>query len=266
MARDPIAVLDETAPPPTDTVAYGSDPSQVYDVRLPAGRARPGSVVVVHGGFWRAAYDRAHAGPQAQALAEAGWPVAVVEYRRAGMPGGGWPGTADDVAAAVRAVRADPRLPRPHVLLGHSAGGQLVTWAAAQPWAAGLAGVVSLAGLVDLPLASRLGLGAGAVDAFLGGTPAQVPGTFAAADPAGLAPGIPVVLLHGEDDQVVPAHLSSSYAVRHASAQVTLERVPGCEHYGLIDPEHPAFDRVVAAVERLRSASPAAGRSSRAGR
>ena len=51
-------------------------------------------VVVVHGGFWRAEFDRAHAGSQAQAFADAGYPTAVLEYRRTDMPGGGWPGPA----------------------------------------------------------------------------------------------------------------------------------------------------------------------------
>ncbi|HEY3535496.1 MAG TPA: alpha/beta hydrolase, partial [Pedococcus sp.] len=96
MARDPIEVLDERAAPPARTSSYGTDPAQVYDVRLPAADAPPRGlgVVVVHGGFWREGYDRGHAGPQAQALADAGYPTAVVEYRRTGMAGGGWPGTA----------------------------------------------------------------------------------------------------------------------------------------------------------------------------
>ena len=106
--RDAGDVMERTAPPPTRTTAYGSDPAQVYDVRLPAGTAADVTVVVVHGGFWRERFDRSHAGCQAQAFADAGYPVAVLEYRRTGMPGGGWPGTAEDVAAGVAAVLADP--------------------------------------------------------------------------------------------------------------------------------------------------------------
>lgn len=255
--RDPEAVLDRVAPQPARTTAYGPDPAQVYDVRLPPGQARDVTVVVVHGGFWRAEYDRTHAGCQAQAFADAGWPVAVVEYRRTGMPGGGWPGTAEDVAAAVSAVRDDPDLPGRLVLVGHSAGGHLVAWAAAQPWATGLAGVVSLAGVVDLRLASELRLGDGAVDAFLGGSPDERPEAYAAADPALQAPLVPVVLVHGADDEVVPPVVSRSYAARAAAsrtaAAVRLLEVPGCDHYGPIDPEHAAFADVLAAVSGLPS-------------
>ena len=95
-------------PPPARTTAYGIDPAQVYDVRVPTGDPTGTTVVVVHGGFWKAEWDRAHAAPQAQAFADAGHHVAVVEYRRTGMLGGGWPGTFADVSAAVDAGHGGP--------------------------------------------------------------------------------------------------------------------------------------------------------------
>ena len=256
--RDPEAVLDRAAPPPARTTAYGPDPAHLYDVRLPACSPHDVGVVVVHGGFWRERYDRAHAACQAQAFTDAGFPVAVVEYRRTGMPGGGWPGTGDDVAAAVTAVRADPDLPARLVLVGHSAGGHLVAWAAGQPWGADLAGVVSLAGVLDLRSAFEQRLGDGAVEAFLGGTPDELPEVYAAADPSLHAPLVPVALLHGADDDVVPPTISRSYAERVSSlagpsVPVALRELAGCEHYGLIDPEHPAFAEVLAAVSGFAS-------------
>jgi len=259
-AGDPEAVLDRPAPPPARTAAYGPDPAQVYDVRLPVGEAKDVTVGIVHGGFWRAEYDRTHTACQAQAFADAGWAVAVVEYRRTGMPGGGWPGTGADVAAAVAAVRADPDLPDRLVLVGHSAGGHLVTWAASRPWGADLAGVVSLAGVVDLQAAFGLRLGDGAVEAFLDGSPAEQPDAYAAADPALHRPLIPVVLVHGVDDDVVPPAVSRFYREKVAALAgsgpvppVTLHELVGCGHYGLIDPEHPAFAEALAAVSGIAS-------------
>jgi pimeloyl-ACP methyl ester carboxylesterase len=193
---------------------------------------------------------------QAQAFADAGYPTAVLEYRRPGMPGasaGGWPATPDDVTAGVAAVRSDPDLPPPLVLVGHSAGGQLVAWAAAQPWAQGLRGVVPLAGVLDLAHGARTGVGNGAIVTFLGGMPDQVPEAYAAADPVGLAPGIPVVVVHARDDDVVPHELSVRYAAAHCGPLVRLVTVPDGGHYGLIDPQHPAFDEVLAAVDLLAS-------------
>jgi acetyl esterase/lipase len=253
---DPRGVLDRTAPPPARTTAYGADPAQVYDVRLPDGVAKGTGVVVVHGGFWRERFDRTHAGCQAQAFADAGYPVAVLEYRRTGMPGGGWPGTGEDVAAAVQAMREDPDLPDRLVLVGHSAGGHLVAWAASQPWGADLGGVVSLAGVLDLRAAFEQRLGDGAVEAFMGGTPRALPEAYAAADPRLHVPLAPVALVHGADDDVVPAAISRSYAEHtapRAQVPVSLREVGGCEHFGLIDPEHPAFAEVLAAVSDLAS-------------
>jgi len=253
MARDPIQVLDERAAPPTRTSSYGDDPAQVYDLRLPERVTRGLTVVVVHGGFWRPEYDREHAGRQAQAFADTGYPTAVVEYRRPGMPGGGWPGTPDDLARAVAAIRRDPGLDRPCVLVGHSAGGQLVTWAAAQSWAHGLRGVVSLAGVVDLPRAVETGVGGDAVTTFLGGRPADAPDAYAAADPMRLPPAIPTLLVHARDDDVVPFELSERYVAAHHAPTVRLTAVAEGGHYGLIDPEHPAFARVLDAVDLLAS-------------
>ena len=238
--------------PPSRTTAYGIDPDQVYDVRLPAtGLAAPTgtTVVVVHGGFWKAEWDRAHAAPQAQAFAEAGHHVAVVEYRRTGMRGGGWPATFADVSAAVDAVLADPALPDRCVLVGHSAGGHLDTLAATRPEARSLAGVVALAGCVDLALTRDLGLGDGAAARFMGDADSA---SWSAADPAAHVPLTPVVLVHGDADDTVPLTVSVSYYKRQTlQNRPELLRLPGVGHDELIEPAEPAFRVVLDAVARL---------------
>ncbi len=247
-------VIDPSVRPPARSTAYGEHPEQVYDVRLPGGPGGRGSVVVVHGGFWRPGTDRAHAAAQAQAFADRGWAVAVVEYRRPGTAGA-WRDTLDDVAAALEAVAADPDLPGPLVAVGHSAGGQLALWAASRDGTP-LAGVVAVAGCVDLATVARLDLGDGAAQAFLGGGPDDVPDRYAAADPAELVPArVPVVLVHGTEDDRVPIEISHSYAAVAAGTArpATVEVVPGAGHFELIDPRQPGFDRVVRAAATVAS-------------
>lgn len=77
------ALLSRPRVEPDVTSAYGEHPDQVVDFYAPRGR-REGVplVVVVHGGAWRAPYDRAHLTPFAGFLASRGFAVANVEYRR----------------------------------------------------------------------------------------------------------------------------------------------------------------------------------------
>ncbi|WP_341728634.1 alpha/beta fold hydrolase [Brooklawnia sp.] len=236
-------------------VGYGPDPAQVYDVRLPAaqmqsmGRRLP-TVVVIHGGFWRGIWDRSHAAGQAQRFADTGHPTAVMEYRRMGMPGGGYPGTLEDLRAGLAAIIADPRFPEPRVLVGHSAGGQLALYALET--CDGVAGAVVLGGCVDLGLAVERNLGNGAALDFLGGGPVQLPERYADADPAARLPSAGrVVLIHGIEDDEVPLAISESYLAKAiaAGSQVSLVRLPGVGHYELIDPDDAAFEPVLAAVD-----------------
>ena len=119
--------------PGVETLRYGTHPDQVVDLTFPAAAARPPLVVLLHGGFWRVAYDRVHLRVVADALTAEGFAVANVEYRRVGG-GGGWPSTFTDVGDAVDAVQvalADRVDLGSVAYVGHSAGGHLALWAAA---------------------------------------------------------------------------------------------------------------------------------------
>jgi acetyl esterase/lipase len=163
--------MTRSAAEPDLVLRYG-DAEHIIDVRLPAAPdpAATGpapTVVILHGGFWRAPFDRVHTRPMADALTKAGFVTVTPEYRRTGQAGGGWPGTLEDVGAALDALpsllaaatpgRAD--LSRV-VLTGHSAGGQLALWAASRraPEALRVSGVVALAPVADLVTADRIDL------------------------------------------------------------------------------------------------------------
>lgn len=276
MPSDATEVLSRPAPEPDRTVRYGPGDDHVIDIRLPRDGDGPRPlVVVVHGGFWRAAYDRRHTGPQASALAAAGYVVAVPEYHRVGQAAGGWPGTFDDTAHwsdrlvdLVCGEVGEDAVDRDRVVLvGHSAGGHLALWAAARhrlpassPWrrtaAIPVRGVVSLAGVCDLALAARLRLSDGATQDLMGGEPLPLADRYAQADPAVLLPsGVRTVLVHGDRDADVPIELSREYARRAAAAgdAVRVVELAGTGHFEVIDPLATAWSDVTAAVEALLS-------------
>lgn len=265
---DPRAVLTRPARPADLTLRYGPHRDHVVDVRLPADPTPAPLVVVVHGGFWAPEWGRAHAGPQSEGLAAAGYVVATVDYRR-GAGDHGWSAIFDDAgrladtAPGLVADAAPGRVDRgATVLVGHSAGGHLAAWAVSRhrlpadaPWhTAGppaRTAVVSLAGVLDLAEAARLRLGDGAVDRLLGGAPAEVPDRLRVADPAALLPaGVPVACVHGTADDRVPVTQSRAY-VGTALARgdpAVLHELDGVGHFELIDPLAPAWPAVLAAV------------------
>jgi pimeloyl-ACP methyl ester carboxylesterase len=212
----------------------------------------------------------------ATALAAAGYALCVPEFRRTGLPGGGWPGTFEDVAAAVdrspalvrKAVGPGVIADEAALLAGHSAGGHLALWAAGRHrlgpdsgWRndTRARGVVVLAGVSGLADCYDQGLGNGAAAALMGGGPARFPQRYRAADPAALLPlGCPVRLVYGSLDDVVPPAMSVRYAAlgRAAGDDTTVAELPGVGHLDVIDPLSPAWPAVMAAFKDLAPVAP----------
>ena len=233
---------------------YGDDPSQFAELTLPSGTPR-GVVVVIHGGFWKSAYDLSLGRPLAASLAEVGWAAWNIEYRRVGDGGsgggGGLPETFDDVAAAIDALTSTGLDLSTVVTLGHSAGGHLAVWAAGRsgPGVA-VTAAVSQAGVLDLVGATELGLGSGAAEALLG-HPATA--ADAAYDPLQQVPlGVPVFCVHGTADDIVPIVQSETYvsAATAAGAEAELVEVDG-DHFVVIDPTSAAWQEQLRILDRL---------------
>lgn len=232
-----------------ERIAYGCDPNQFGELRLPKGDGPHPVVMFIHGGFWRAKYDLAHVRHLCVAIAGAGLAVWSVEYRRVGQPGGGCPGTLDDIRAAALRIRDIPGLDLERVLVvGHSAGGHLALWLAAQETIA-LKGVVALGAVSDLRRGHALNLGDGAVRDFVGGGPEECGERYAEASPMDLLPiGVPQVLVHGTEDAVVPFALSERFV--EASGNAELVALPGAGHLGVIDPLAEEWGVVLRSIVR----------------
>jgi acetyl esterase/lipase len=235
----------------TETIRYGDDPSQYVELTVPGGEPR-GVVVVIHGGFWKAAYDLSLGRPLAGDVAGRGWAALNVEYRRVGSAGsgggGGVPETLDDVRAAIATLDDSGLDLSTVVTLGHSAGGHLAAWAGHAVDA--VTHVIAQAGVLDLVAADRDGLGDGAVRRFLG-HPAG-PGD-AEVDPRQHLPlGVPIWCVHARDDDTVPFSQSAEYVAAATAAGGTAElvEVPG-DHFVVIDPETRAWSRTLEVLDAI---------------
>jgi acetyl esterase/lipase len=259
--------------PPDQRIAYGADPSQYGELRVPSGPGRHPVAILIHGGCFKAAYatlrDLAPMGDALKAMGIASWNV---EYRRLGDPGGGWPGTYLDVGRAVDHVRAladsHPLDLRRIVVVGHSAGGHLAMWAAARarlPDGSDLQvtaplpvrGVLDLAGPVDMTANIR-GYEALCRDTvitdLLGGTPATVPDRYQHASAINLLPlGIPQVLLMGDHEEFFPRPIAETYVrtARVAGDPVELIVIPRVGHFEIASPRATPWPRVASVIRSL---------------
>ena len=255
MSSDDILTL--SAPAPDARLTYGTDPNQFAELRLPKTKGPFPVVMNIHGGFWRSKYTLAHAGHLCAALTAKGIATWNIEYRRVGNPGGGWPGTFEDIRNAYRYL---PQIAKRYdfdstkiLVMGHSAGGQLALCLAAHE--SSLKQMISLAGAVDLQQAWEQHLSDNAVVDFLGGKPSQVPEHYHEADPMQLALDHATTqwLIHGAGDDVVPSYFSRQYAEqkKKRGEDVHYTEVSTAAHFDLIDPRSKAWPTVENTVRRL---------------
>lgn len=230
---------------PDAVLRYDVHDDAILDVHMPA---EPNGVTVflLHGGFWKTAYDRTHTRPMAVDLATRGFLVATPEYRRVGPGGGGgWRTTGADVLHAAsrlpELVESIGQTAGTVRVVGHSAGGHLALWLATTD--VPVDRVVALAPVCDLREAIRRGLGSDAARAFLGEIDPDE------ADPMLLLderPAADIRIVHGVDDDTVPVDLARNLVARHP--WIRLDEVPA-GHYEVIEPDSDVWPAVLTALD-----------------
>jgi acetyl esterase/lipase len=213
---------------------YGTHPEQVAELTLPDGPGPFPVVALVHGGFWRARYRRNLMDALADDLVTRGLAAYNVEYRRLDA-GGGWPESAQDVLAAIDALREVEEVRGDAVdVVGHSAGGHLALIAGAEGRAKR---VVGQAAVADVEAGIAQDLGDGVVKRFADGADLDE------VSPIRRAPlDVPVLLVHGADDDTVPPSHSEAFASK--GGDVALRVRAGEGHFEHVDPASGAWEEV----------------------
>lgn len=242
-----------TADPRPRRYRYGPEPSQFGTLSIPASTGPHAVVVLLHGGFWHLPWGLDLMEGLADDLVPRGIAVWNLEYRRLGEPGGGWTGTFDDVLAGFDGLAELPGAGELDLtavsVAGHSAGGHLALWLAAERGPSASAPVtvtkaLGLAAVADLRAAWEQDVGGEAVEALVGGSPHQLPERFDRASPIERLPlGVRQLLVHGERDRVVPAELSRLYVAeakrRGDDAEVLVQ--PKAGHMDVVNPRSKAW-------------------------
>lgn len=239
-----------------------------------------GTVVVLHGGYWKNQFglDDAYGNAGTKSIApfflERGYGAVEVEYSRRDHPGGGWPGTNDDILTAIRflselqsegcawmnqsaglAEACRALHSKKLILVGHSAGGCLALWAAhhlvaAEPQRNLL--VLACAPVADLVRGHQMKVSddGDAVPLYMKCTPDESPEAYAAASPAALLPvTFEAIVAYGDSDKDVPPDLIQAYAkaAKDGSPELVEEVVvPGADHFDVVNVESAAWKDVIA--------------------
>ena len=254
-------------------IAYGEDPNQYAELKVPSSAGPHPVVILIHGGCWKAAYATLRdLAPMADALKADGIAAWNIEYRRLPQPGSGWPGTYLDVGRAadhLRTIAQERRLDLSRVVVvGHSAGGHLALWTAARarlqkdsqlfvPDPLPIGGVIDLAGTGDMEAfipSETAGCNDAVVEAMLGGKPDTFPERYAQTSAIKMAPlGVRQVLIWGRQDEIAPIGLGENYvkAALRAGDTVRLEILPALGHFEIASPQSPAWPTVRDAIRSL---------------
>lgn len=246
---DDIRKLPE--PEPIPAIAYGSDPLQFGELRLPPGIDGPFPVLVlIHGDCWIEDEGMAYMRPLANALANLGVATWNIEYRRP-ADAEHWADPYRDIALATDYLRT---LAPAHSLdlkrvvsAGHAMGAQLAMWLAARPK---LAKTDPL--FVAKPLAMQGVIGLATVTDVGTGSQTNCPTLPAATKSAALRLplGVPQWFVHGAQDARTPAEVVLKYAetARKKGERVTLGITTNAGHYEPVAPASASWTVLQQAV------------------
>ena len=254
--------------PPGKVVYYGKDSLQYGELHLPSGKGPFPVIVMIHGGCWLAEFDMNHMRALAGAFSDKGYAVWNIEYRRVGHPGGGWPGTFLDVAAAadhVRELAKEYALDMKQVVaVGHSAGGHLALWLGIRHKLTSKSeiytrnplpfkGILALEPGTELKLIHHNRVCGHVIDGLMGGSPEEVPEHYRDASPNAQIPiGVPHTVLIGWHSGFGILGSSYYYSAKEAGDhQVAMVEAPESGHFEMINPDTSTWPIVLRELQKL---------------
>ncbi|MBX7210531.1 MAG: alpha/beta hydrolase [Verrucomicrobiaceae bacterium] len=215
------------------------DVSLTLDAFVPEGTGPFATCILVHGGGFTKGDKQSFIKPLFEPLAKAGFAWFTINYRLA--PQHQWPACADDVATAIKWVKAhaaDYKVdPKRIALIGESAGGHLVSWAGVTGEGdTRVAAVVPFYAPHDLVVQVKMRNALGGLAGLVGSEEMSDATMKKLADMSPMnriKPGLPPFLqIHGDKDDKVPHSQSVEFEKKMKAAGNTCETItiPGGIH------------------------------------
>ena len=271
LSPDDLVQMAADVAAPAARISYGDEPYQFGLLRVPEGAGPHPLIIAIHGGCYLSAYDIEHFAPFEQALADEGYAVWSLEYRRVGNEGGGWPNSFLDVAKGIDFARELIGRERLNLnadqiyAAGHSAGANYAIWAAARPgidpvsdvYVADplpITGVLGLAPAATLGELQSTGVCGGVIDGLLGGSAEEFSDRYDAVSPMRLMPnGVPQRLVIGALDRGWAPAGRAYYdaAIADGGSDVTRVEAPESGHFEMIAPTSSTWPIVLEELRKL---------------
>ena len=224
------------------THSYGENQFQFGQLWLPATIPARAILVLIHGGCWLNQFDIIYSHGLSSSLADAGFAVWSLEYRRTGDEGGAWPGTFEDIIAGINSLNDIDAIESENLaILGHSAGGHLALLAGAQSELLDMEPdlIVGLAAISDVvSYAAGSNTCQTATPLFMGGDVSDRAQEYFDANPSNHGLHENTVLLQGDVDEIVPL---SQATLSGARTIIT----SGANHFDWAHPGTLAYRRLV---------------------
>ncbi|TMP00189.1 alpha/beta hydrolase [Pseudoalteromonas sp. S3260] len=238
---------------------YGADSQQFGQLFRPQNDAFLSVVIVVHGGYWKDNHSL-DSYPTKQIVAYlANKNVAVwnLEYRRMNSVGANvsapWPSIFNDVAQGIdflTTLATEHKLDLRNVMIiGHSAGGHLATWAASRGMIdknsalykaeyLAIKTVIAIAGVLDLRRRNDLGQPQQIVK-LLAGEFADGHSRIKNCNPAQLIDNsVKYIIMHGDKDKEVNIKQAISFVSSSNEANIVFHVLAGIDHFTMF----PSFN------------------------
>ena len=229
--------------------------AEQLNVYVPPGPSPIGGrpvLIAIHGGGWRKLNKDGYGARIASAFVPHGYVVVAPNYELSAPGHPSWPVNLEDVQSAVGWIRTHASElginPNQVAAIGESAGANLAALLGTDPGTVSgssvstqVNAVIAFSTPTNLSVLSSESPWAGRAAAqFLGGSPHQIPASYAAASPIDhVAPGDPPMLLvHGLQDPLIPVSQSEAMAAVLTAAGVRNELILVAGGHDLDFPDH----------------------------